>query len=193
MNTQNHQKPILLVAGLLALMALTTLACSFSGAGVSELSPVVDITLTEDMLDWATGMADFQYDGPFGGWYVPYHNDGPCEGLLEEVTRIEMHDGYMRFIGRKDGAAGSFDLSLGAENGALKAQIVAVDIPGIELGDEVVAEINRELEEELTEVVRDTQGDVQFEKVEVTENGLRMKVKVDLDTAYAPEIEIEFE
>jgi len=195
MNTQNHQKHILLVAGLLALMALTTLACSFSGAGVSKLSPVVDITLTEDMLGWASGEADFQNYGLSGGWYVPFHNDGPCEELLDEVTRIEMHDGYLRFVGRKDREAGSFDLSLGVEDDALKAEIVAVDISGIELGSPVVVEANRELESVLTEVVADLQGDVMFKEVEVKEGSWRMKVQVDLDTALdlEPEIDIEFE
>jgi hypothetical protein len=181
LNTQNHQKPILLVAGLLALIALTSVACSFSGAGMSQPSPVVDITLTEDMLGWASGNADFQLDGPSGGWYIPFHNDGPSEELLDEVTRIEMHDGYLRFVGRKDREAGSFDLSLGAEDGALKAEIVAVDIPGIELSSPVVVEANRELESELTEMVADSQGDIMFKEVEVKEGSWRMKVQVDLD------------
>jgi len=194
MNTQNHQKPILLVAGLLALMALTTLACSFSGVGVSKLSPVVDITLTDDMLGWAAGVEDFHNVGPSGGWYIPFHNDGEWEGLLDEVTRIEMHDGYLRFVGRKDREAGSFDLSLGAVDGALKAEVVAVDIPGIELSSPVVVEANRELERALTEVVADLQGDVIFKEVEVKEGSWRMKVQVDLDTALdlEPEIDIEF-
>lgn len=194
MKTQNHQKPILLVAGLLALMALTTLACSFSGAGVSKLSPVVDISLTEDMLGWAEGAADFHNAGPSGGWYFPFHNDGEWEELLDEVTRIEMHDGYLRFVGSKDREAGSFDLSLGAENGALKAEVVAVNIPGIELSSPVVVEANRELERALTEVAADLQGEVIFKEVEVKEGSWKMKVQVDLDTAldFEPEIDIEF-
>jgi hypothetical protein len=193
-STQNHQKPILLVAGLLALMALTTLACSFSGAGVSKLSPVVDITWTDDMLGWAEGAANFRNVGRSGDWYIPFHNDGEWEGLLDEVTHIEMHDGYLRFVGSKDREAGSFDLSLGAVDGALKAKIVAVAIPGIEMSSPVVVEANRELERALTEVAADLQGEVIFKEVEVKEGSWRMKVQVDLDTAldFEPEIDIEF-
>ena len=179
MNTQ--KKSILMVAGLLALLALSSIACSFSGGGARTFSPVVDVVLTEDMLDWASGKADFQNGGLPGGWYVPFHNDGPYEELLDEYTRIELHDGFLRFLGSKDGQAGSFDLSMGAEDGALKAQVVAVDIPGLELDDSLVAQVNREIEQALTEMVRDTQGEVEFKKVEVREGTLRMKVKVYID------------
>jgi hypothetical protein len=194
MSTQNHHKPVLLIAGLLALMALTTLACSFSGAGVSKLSPVVDISWTDELLGWAEGAADFRNVSQSGDWYIPFHNDGEWEGLLDQVTHIEMHDGYLRFVGSKDREAGSFDLSLGAVDGALKAKIVAVDIPGIEMSSPVVVEANRELERALTEVAADLRGEVIFKEFEVTEGSWKMKVQVDLDTAldFEPEIDIEF-
>lgn len=69
-----------------------------------------------------------------------------------------MHDGFIRFLGTKHGPErsevdGSFDINLGAENDVLKAKIVDVNIPGIDLNDHRIVEANHELEDKLTHLV----------------------------------------
>jgi len=112
---------------------------------VSTHSPLIEITLNQDEIDRLSLNADV-------------HTDGPYEQLLDDITRVELHDGFIRYLGTKvqpDRADvdGSFNVSLEAENDVLKARIVAVNIPGIGLNDHRVVESNRELEYELTHVV----------------------------------------
>lgn len=172
MNTQTHKNPVLFIVALLAMVALISLACSFSGVGVNTISPLVDITITQDEFDQMSSKADV-------------HASGHCD-QLDKVSRIELHDGFIRFVGAKvqpDGSEvdGSFDLSLGAENDMLKARIVAVDIPGVALNDQCIVEANQELEDELSHLVTDPQGEVLFKEVAVEEGVLRMKVQVHIN------------
>lgn len=76
---------------------------------------------------------------------------------------------------------GGFDLSLGAEDGMLKAKIVAVDIPGMTLMDRCILDANIALEVDLSELMEDPQGKVLFKEVMVEEGALRMKVLVNID------------
>jgi hypothetical protein len=84
-------------------------------------------------------------------------------------------------------------LSLGAENDVLKAQIVAVNIPGIDLNDHRIVEANQELEDELTHLVIHSHGDVLFKEVVVKEGVLRMKVQVNINYSSDPSIRIRID
>jgi hypothetical protein len=102
------------------------------------------------------------------------------------VTAVEIHDGFIRYIGTKtlaDGsqAQGSFDLSVGAQNDMLKARIVAVDIPGVDLNDARILKANAEMEAELAEVLSDSSAQVLFKEVKATEGNLRLKLVVHID------------
>ena len=183
MNAQTPKKPIFIVALFIAALTLTSLACSFnpvrvSPIHISPMSPTIDITLPQSLFDRASQKADFHVGGTF-------------EDLLDQITQVELHDGYIRFIGENGSQAGSFDLSLTAEDGALKAEVIAVDIPGFGLGDEVVTEANQEMEEAFTDMVADSNGEVVFKEVTVVEGGLRMKIQVNIDEITIPEMEIE--
>ena len=172
MNTQTRYHPIVIVAAMLAILALTSLACSFSGPRMGTVSSLVDITLTQEMFDQMPRDAEV-------------HLGDHCQPL-DEVTRVELHDGFIRFLGtniRADGSRvnGSFDLSLGAEDDMLKAQIVAVDIPGMTLKDSCIVGANMELAMDLSELMEDPQGEVLFKEVMVEEGALRMKVQVNVD------------
>jgi hypothetical protein len=172
MNTQTRRNSLLIVAAMLAILALTSLACSFSGPRVGTVSSVVDITLTQEMFDRMSRNSEV-------------HLGDDCE-LLKEVTRVELHDGFIRFLGKNiqsDGTEvdGSFDLSLGAEDDLLKARIVAVDIPGVTLKDSCIVGANIEMAMDLSELAEDPQGEVLFKEVVVEEGALRMKVQVNVD------------
>jgi hypothetical protein len=172
MNTQTRHHPLLIVAAMLAILALSSLACSFSGPRMGTVSSQVDITLTQEMFDQMSRNSEV-------------HLGDYCEPL-DKVTRIELHDGFIRFLGKNiqaDGTKvdGSFDLSLGAEDDMLKARIVAVDIPGLTLKDRCIADANIELAMDLSELAQDPQGEVLFKEVVVEEGALRMKVQINVD------------
>ncbi len=184
MNAQTPKKPIFIVALFIAFLAITSLACSsnpvrISPIHISPISPTIDITLPQSLFDKASQKSDFHMGGTF-------------ENLLDRITSVELHDGYIRFIGENGSEDGSFDLSLTAEDGMLKAEVIAIDIPGFELGDEVVTEANRELEEAFTGMLADLHGDFVFKEVTVIEGGLRLKIQVNIDETTIPEMEIDF-
>ena len=172
MNTQTRKFPVLFVVMSLAMLALVTSACSFLTPRLGEISQEVDITLDEDLFSQST--PNFTVHG---------HNF--WEDLDVDVDRLELHDGYLRFLGTQilpDGSEAdcSIDLILGAENGMLTARIIAVDIPGIELTNPRVVRINQELEAHLSLQDFDPNTDVLFKEVEVTEGALRIKVQVNI-------------
>jgi hypothetical protein len=198
MNTQTHKHPVLLIIAVLAMTALISSACSFSNVKVYTPAPVVvDVTLYEDQFnDFSMNDGVRVTDGytvHFTDHYGVYltKNDGihltdHCQNVLDHATRVELHDGYIRFVGTKlqpDGSEveGSLDLSLTAENAQLKAKVIAIDIPGIDLNNRCVIESNAELAYAFTHMLDYTPGDVLFKEVTVEEGVLRMKIQVNLN------------
>jgi hypothetical protein len=197
MNTQTHKNPVLLIIAVLVMTALISSACSFSNVQVYTPAPVVvDVTLYEDQFnDFSMNDGVRVTDGytvHFTDHYGVYltKNDGihltdHCH-VLDRATRIELHDGYIRFVGTNlqpddSEVEGSLDLSLTSENGQLKAKIFAVDIPGVDLNNRCVAESNEELEYAFTHMLDYSPGEVLFKEVVVEEGVLRMKIQVNLN------------
>jgi hypothetical protein len=172
MNSQTRKYPALFIFMGLAMLALVTLACSSLTPRLGNISQVVDITLDKDL---------FSQSSP--NFRVHDHNF--WEYLDVDVNRMELHDGYLRFLGTRsmpDGSRAdcSIDVRLGAENGMLTGRIIAVDIPGIELSDPKVVEINREMVVDLTLRDYNQNTGVLFKEIEVTEDALRIKVQVNI-------------
>ena len=183
--------PLLLAA---VLLVLATSACGFQGLALGNVNQTITVTIPERMLqvpnpDFTVGNHDI-YVGPMGVWaFTSTSSSGGShnfyEPLLDEVTRLELHDGYMRFVGTrslKDGsqAPGSVDLYLGAEAGRLVAQVIAVDIPGIKIDDPLVVGINQEMKVEFSLAMETLGSDVLFKSVRVTEEALTMQVQVNV-------------
>jgi hypothetical protein len=172
MNTQPRKFPVLFAVMSLAVLALVTSACSSLPPRLGEISQVVDISLDEDL---------FSQSAPT----FKVHDHDFWEDLDVDVKRLELHDGYLRFLGTRtmpDGSVAdcSIDLSLGAENGVLTARIIALDVPGIELTDPRVVEINQEMDPFLSLEGFVAATGVQFKEVEVTEVALRLKIQVNV-------------
>lgn len=171
MKTKTRTNPLIGIAAALAMLALASMACSFNHVRLNMVSPVVEVSLYEhDLNDMA----------PNSELHTGHH----CN-LLDDVTRIEMHDGFLRFLGTKDQPGGhevegSVDVSMSAENNILKVQIIAVDIPGTDINDPCIIADNIELEEELSHLLIDPDGEVEFQEVVVEEGVLRMKVQVHI-------------
>ena len=172
MYTKPRTLHVFFVVMSLAMLALATSACSFSTPRLGEISQVVDISLDEDL--FSRSAPTFTVHG-YDFW----------NGLLVDVDRMEFHDGYLRFLGSRfmpDGSRvdASIDVSLGAENGDLTARIIAVNIPGMTLSDPFILRINQDLQADLQFEDYDPEADVQFQEVQVTEDALRMKIRVDI-------------
>ena len=174
MNAQTHKSPVLVMLSLLAVLAIVTMACSFSGVRVYHPSPVtVDVVIHE---------AEFNNFGD----HSSIHVTDECDHMLDRATHVDFDEGVIRFFGTKDmpdgsEAEGSLDLSMTAENGALHAEIVAVDIPGVSLSDACIVEANQAMEEAFTDLVTESNGEVLFQEVTVEEGLLRMKIQVNFD------------
>jgi len=177
MNTRPKNRSTLPIMAFLTLLTITSLACSLSGIQINGSTPVVDVAITQDELNKPSD------HGPL---HAEFHLNGPCQNLLDRVTSVELHDGYIRFIGTKhlqDGstADGTLDLRLDAENDVLHMEIIAVNIPNFDITDSCIVEFNEEAEQEMRELVSDPEVQVLFKEVKVEEGVLRMKVQVNLD------------
>lgn len=176
MYAQTRNRLIFFVTALLAFVTITSLACSFSGIRISGTTPEVDVTITEDELNKPS---------EYGALHAEFHLDGSCRHLLDNVASVELHDGFVRFIGTKhleDGsiADGTLDLHLGAENDVLQMEIIAVDVPNFDLTDPCIVEFNEEAEQAMRELVSDPEAQVLFKEVKVEEGVLKMKVQVNI-------------
>jgi hypothetical protein len=172
MFTQTPKNQFVFIAALLAFIALFSTACTLNSVEAGPISPVIDIMLTQEMFDRI----------PLDGGFTM---NGPGEALLDRVSRVELHEGFIRYQGMmlqpdRSRVYGSFDMSLGAEQGMLKAQIVDVDIPGIELDDPRVLDANRELEYVFVHELAGSDVEVVFEQMDVTEGVLQMRIRVNI-------------
>jgi hypothetical protein len=153
--------------------ALSSLACSLGGITVSDNTATIDITLTQSQIDRAFRSA------------IVHPDNKSNDFLLDQVTGIELHDGFVRVLGtatRPDGSkvSGSYDASLSAQDDRLQVKIVAVSIPGVELNDPRIVSANQKMADELSRSVTDANGDAKFKEATVKEGGLSMKIVVNL-------------
>jgi len=163
-----------MLATLLGVLALTSVACSFGSLSISGNTATVEINLPEDQInEWIERS-------------VTQVNDSSDE-IFKRVTEVEMRDGYIRVFGIAEDEGGnevegSFDLSIGVEDDILQVAIIAVDIPGWSMDDARIARLNREMQEGLEQSVLDSNGQVRYLEAEVSEESLRLKVETTLDT-----------
>lgn len=171
MNPKSRKQPLFLFLIALTALALSSLACSVGGVTLGNNSALVDITLNQDEINQFLDRVEMNPE---------YSQDR----LLDKISSIEMHDGFIRIFGsvtQPDGSEvnGSFDVSFAAENDLLKVQIIAVNVPGIELSDPRIVKANQEITDGLTQSVRDSNGDVQYKEASVKDGVLKMKVQVN--------------
>ena len=173
MKTTQTKPRFFQTAIIFSVLALASLACSIGSLSLDRNSAVVEIKLTEERLnDVFLHARTLDSSNP--------HN------LLDKITSIELHDGYLRAFGEgktDDGTriSGSFDTSFAAVDGVLKVEIIGVDIPGIDLSDERIQDINHELSQELSEIAAESNGDVTFQEAKVEEDLLTLTVQVEFD------------
>ena len=174
METRNSNKTNKTILVLLAfVIIMTTMACSMGGINFDQNKATIDITLTQDQVN----------DFPKNAEEKVTVSD---KRLMEEISSVEFHDGFIRLFGedlKTDGTSvpGSFDVSVGAADDELKVQIIAVDLPGVTLDDPRIVDANTDMASELSQCVRESNGDVMFKEASVSEAGLKLKMEVRLN------------
>jgi hypothetical protein len=157
-----------------AALFLATTACSFSVPRLGNINQEVEVSIPAEM---------FNNRGPH---FTVGDTDLLNGALLDRTTKVELHDGFVRFYGfrtQPDGSEvpGSFDMTLTAENDKLSARITSVDIPGMKVTDPLVVRLNNEIKVDLTGMDFDQHAEVLFKEVRITAESLYMKVQVNLD------------
>ena len=101
-----------------------------------------------------------------------------------KISAIDIRDGYIRVGGSytdEDGTttSGVVDLALSTQDGVIRAEIVDVDITGVDLTSEQLAAFNEILTREFNEAARSVPG-VEIVSMAVVEDAVKLRVKVGL-------------
>lgn len=167
MKLQTKNFPMILAV--VAMLAMSSLACSFSTFDFRSGNANVDLTLHEDEINHLLAESD--------------NHSQDNDVLFKQVTSVDLSNDFVRVYGVYDTpngkeATGSYDVDLRAENGELKAEIIGVDVKGASLSDPRIQHVNDELAESLSRSARESSGEVEFQSVEITDDALNMQVKV---------------
>ncbi len=110
------------------------------------------------------------------------------DNLFDDITSIDMQPGLIRMFGtytHSDGSTvpGSADLTMSAKDGALEAEITAVDIAGLDIDHPRVTHINDVMadafaEEASDDVITIGNDQAEFVSVEITEDGMEISIRV---------------
>jgi hypothetical protein len=114
--------------------------------------------------------------------------DQDVDNLFDDITSIDMQPGLIRMFGtytHSDGSTvpGSADLTMSAKDGALDAEITAVDIAGLDIDHPRVTHINDVMadafaEEASDDVITIGNDQAEFVSVEITEDGMEITIRV---------------
>jgi hypothetical protein len=174
METQSNKIPVIAVAALLAVLVLGSLACTIGGLTLDKNAATIDINLTQDQINTIIQKAAAE-------------NTDTANQLLDSITGVELHDGFVRLLGTTKGSDGSevngsYATSFTAENDMLKAQIIAVNIPGVTLTDPRIAQMNQQMADALSKSVTESNGKMLFKEATVKEGSFHLKIQVNLQT-----------
>ncbi len=108
------------------------------------------------------------------------------DNLLDDITSIDMQPGLIRMYGtytNSDGSTvpGSADVTMSAKDGALDAEITAVDIAGLDIDHPRVTHINDVMADAFAEEASDnviSNDQAEFVSVDITEDGMEITIRV---------------
>jgi hypothetical protein len=104
------------------------------------------------------------------------------EGWTFVVQNVDMQDGFMRVFGDyqpegKSSVAGSLDVTVSAEGGAMKVEVTAVDIEGLSLSDARIQRLNQEIQKGLSASAIEGRQSVTFDDIKVTDTTLQLRIR----------------
>jgi hypothetical protein len=108
--------------------------------------------------------------------------DNTDDNLLTEISSVDMKPGLITVVGSRtlpDGtkAPGSFDLSLTAENGALRASVSNVEIQGYTFTDEQLARLNERIASSLAQSASENANSY-IDSVNISDDSLKFVVTI---------------
>lgn len=108
--------------------------------------------------------------------------DQDDDRLFDDITSIDMQPGLIRVFGtyeHSDGSTvpGSVDLTMSAKDGALAAEITAVDIAGLDVDHPRVTRINDVMAKVFSEEASDN-DQAEIVSVDITEDGMEITVRM---------------
>jgi hypothetical protein len=80
------KQPLFVIIAMLAVLALSSLACAIGGVTLDRNAALVDITLNENEINQFLNR-------------IVVRPDYSQDRLLEKVSSVEMHDGFIRVFG----------------------------------------------------------------------------------------------
>lgn len=168
MEMKKHTMKIFLA---LSVLLLASLACSIGGLTIQGDVATLEIKLREDQI-----LSMLESIPSQAGGYVD-------TDLLQKLDSVDFHEGYVSVYGsittpEGNTVNGNFDLSLSAQDGILQAEIISINVPGMEISDTRVQQANEVIARELTRIVTESNGDVSFQRAEVHEDALYLTVQV---------------
>lgn len=155
---------------MLLVVMLTVAGCGFLNFGLNSHAVTITVNLDEGTLNTLLTHAQDSVVAANG------------EALLAQITQIDfVAPDTVRVFGARDqnGSTieGSFDLRTTLEEGALKATISAVNMPGFSLDSPAIQKINQELSAAFTEQLRQ-QHEGTISNVQVTSDALAIVFEV---------------
>jgi len=154
------------LAPLLLIMTLAATACGTSIA-VDSTGVEITVPLSESVVNRLLRFSFVEQDD---------------DNLFDDITSIDMQPGFIRVFGtytNSDGSTvpGSADLTMSARDGALDAEITAVDISGLDIDHPRVTHINDVLAKAFAIEASDN-DDGEFVSVDITEDGMEITIRV---------------
>ena len=103
-------------------------------------------------------------------------------GWLNQIDSVDMKPGLIIVTGQRispDGTKtpGSFDLTLSAENGQLKASVSNVQLQGVEVSQEQINQINERIASELSKAASNSEN-AEITSVNITDNALQFAITI---------------
>ena len=162
-------KRIPAILAVLALLAMASIACSFSTVDLRSGSAQLDIRMNESEINTLLENSNNHIEDD--------------DVLLDSISRVELHDGFVRVFGPyrtadRSRATGSYDVTFRSEQGELQAEITGVDMDGVSLSDARIQNLNKEMATSLARSARQSKGEVEFKQVRITDGDFSMQVIV---------------
>jgi len=152
---------------ILLMMAMPAMACLSGISGVDPTNMEVNVALSEDTVNRLLRHSLVEQDE---------------DNLFDDITSIDMQPDLIRMYGaykHSDGSTvpGSADLAFSAKDGMLNAEIIAIDIAGLDIDHPRVTHINDVLAKVFAEEASES-DQVEFVSVNITADAMEITVKV---------------
>lgn len=125
----------LFVAVLVLVMALASTACGIMSVSTEGGELTITVNVSETQMNRIIGNV--------------FRADSQDEFLFEDVTSVDLLEpDVIRVFGTTaEGASGSYDMTIAAEDEAIRLEVASVDVPGVTMDDPRVQAANDELAE----------------------------------------------